>query len=346
MDEGEQTQSGRPTDSDAPVPLDDIPLHSTNLLTVLDEDGVIRYESPSVERIYGFEQADMVGDPVADYFHPDDRDRVLQAYQAVVESDDYREAAVEYRHETADGSYLWVESVASANPTPDGHYVINTRDVSERRATEQALRHANDRLDEFASVVSHDLRNPLNVAASRLELAADHCESEHLGHAMEAVERGLGLIDDVQSLATLGHDELEAEPVRLATAVDRSWRTVETKDASLDNAADRTVHANPGRLRQLLENLLRNAVEHGGDDVTVRVGDLPDGFYLEDDGPGIPEEGRDEVFDVGYSTKRDGTGFGLGIVSQVAENHGWDVSVVDSDTGGSRFEITGVVTEG
>ena len=69
---------------------------------------------------------------------------------------------------------------------------------------------------------------------------------------------------------------------------------------------------------------------------------LEDGFYVEDDGPGIPEENRTDIFDSGYSTTGEGTGFGLSIVKRVAEAHGWDITVTESEVGGARFEITGV----
>ena len=78
------------------------------------------------------------------------------------------------------------------------------------------------------------------------------------------------------------------------------------------------------------------------EDVTIRVGDLADGFYVADDGPGIPEERRDEVFQAGYSTSEAGTGFGLAIVRQIAEGHGWAVRATDASDGGARFEFTGV----
>jgi signal transduction histidine kinase len=97
-------------------------------------------------------------------------------------------------------------------------------------------------------------------------------------------------------------------------------------------------------LSQLLENLFRNAVEHGGDDVTVNVGSLPGGFYVADDGPGIPAADRESVFEPGFTTNDDGTGFGLEIVEAVASAHGWDVRVTDAaeGEGGARFEFTGV----
>jgi signal transduction histidine kinase len=96
------------------------------------------------------------------------------------------------------------------------------------------------------------------------------------------------------------------------------------------------------RLAQLLENLVRNAVQHGGDDVTVTVGDLEGGFFIEDDGPGIPIGDRDRVFDTGYSTETGGTGFGLSIVSTIVQAHGWRMTLTDGETGGARFEITGI----
>jgi signal transduction histidine kinase len=131
-------------------------------------------------------------------------------------------------------------------------------------------------------------------------------------------------------------------PTDLAAIVSICWRNIDTADATLVTDVDRAIHAEESRLKQLFENLVRNAVEHGGDDVTIIVGELPDGFYVEDDGPGIPEGERHEVFDAGYSTNDEGTGFGLNIVKQVADAHDWRVRITESSEGGARFEITGV----
>jgi len=118
--------------------------------------------------------------------------------------------------------------------------------------------------------------------------------------------------------------------------------SVDTGRATLEIDTSRGVEADQSRLRQLLENLCHNAVEHGGEDVTVSVGTVDDGFYVADTGPGIPESDRKKVFESGYSTGEDGTGFGLRIVEEVVDAHGWDIRVTDSDQGGARFEITGV----
>lgn len=216
------------------------------------------------------------------------------------------------------------------------------RDITERIEREAELQGQNERLEEFASIVSHDLRNPLNVAQGRVQLALEDCESEHLAAAERALERTFALIDDLLTLAREGASVTDLEPVKLATIVDRCWQHVETQEATLDTITEMAIRADRSRLEQLLENLIRNAVEHGGQDVTITVGDLDDGFYVEDNGPGIPPEVREDVFDSGYSTRPDGTGFGLSIVKQVADAHDWTIEVSAGMNGGARFEITGV----
>jgi PAS domain S-box-containing protein len=229
-------------------------------------------------------------------------------------------------------------------------------ELQRRRATER-LQTKNEQLEQFASIVSHDLRNPLNVARGRLELAREDCDTDHIDAVGRAHERMEALITDLLTLAREDENATDLSTVGLATLAENCWRTVETGDATLVATTDRRIRADESRLRQLFENLIRNAVEHGstsnrtssddavehgGTHVTVMVGDLEDGFYVEDDGPGIRAEDRAEVFETGYSTSEGGTGFGLSIVEGIVEAHGWDVRVTDGPEGGARFEITGV----
>ncbi|WP_435067182.1 PAS domain S-box protein [Haloplanus sp. C73] len=269
-------------------------------------------------------------------------------------------------HETKDGEHIPVE-ISSSLVTYRGETAILSvaRDVSNRKQRER-------RLEEFASIVSHDLRNPLNVAAGHLDLARETCDSDHLDEVARAHDRMNLLIDDLLTLAQEGKGVDDIEPVALAPLVDACWQSVLTDGATLNVDVSRTLRADRCRLRQLFENLLRNAVEHGstdnrttsddavehgptgnrtgsddavehgGESVTITVGELDDGFYVEDDGPGIAAGDREAVFDVGHTTDAEGTGFGLSIVKQVADAHGWTVRVTESDAGGARFEITGV----
>ncbi|MCG1002820.1 MULTISPECIES: PAS domain S-box protein [Halobacterium] len=227
------------------------------------------------------------------------------------------------------------------------HLVGVTRDVTEFKERERALRRERDRLEEFADILSHDLRNPLNVAEGNLEIARESYDSERLETVADAHDRMRALIDDVLALARQGRTATDLDDVALDAAAERAWASVETRAATLVADAELTVRADEGRLAQLLENLFRNSVEHAAanppeDCVTVRVGALDDGFYVEDDGRGIPDGDRERVFEYAYSTNDDGTGLGLSIVAELADAHGWAVEVTDGETGGTRFEITGV----
>ncbi|MCO8245564.1 PAS domain S-box protein [Haladaptatus sp. AB643] len=230
----------------------------------------------------------------------------------------------------------------------------------ERTAHQRELERQNERLEEFASVVSHDLRNPLNVAQGYLDMYRSTGKREHLTHVERAHERMANIVKDVLTLARQGRTVNETRPISGETVATDAWASVETGPATLDSSWDSIIDADASRLQQLLENLFRNALDHGRPDVTIRVGELTGvvengglrqktatggaaaGFFVEDDGPGIPEAARKTVFESGYSTAEFGTGLGLTIVRQIAEAHGWEVSLVTADDGGARFEFAGV----
>jgi len=221
------------------------------------------------------------------------------------------------------------------------------------RAREDEVARERDRLEEFASLVSHDLRSPLNVAAGNLDLVRerlreDHGELPEIDAVARALDRMEALVEDMLALAKQGTAIDETEAVSLSALVEECWGNVDTERAELAVGGDLVLRADRSRLQQALENLFANAVVHGGADVRVEVGALGDagdpGFYVADDGPGVPAEVRDQAFDAGVSTDPDGTGFGLKIVAEVAEAHGWSVELVDAETGGARFEFRGVET--
>ncbi|WP_049930685.1 response regulator [Halosimplex carlsbadense] len=230
-------------------------------------------------------------------------------------------------------------------------------DRTERRAAlrrqRDELERKNERLEEFTSVVSHDLRNPLTVLNGAIEAAETTGDAEQFDRSRDAVDRMDAMIENLLALSRQGEAIAEPEPVALARAASQAWGTVETDAERLDVETDLTVRADPERLTRLLENLFRNAVEHGSADrsedeasaqpaLVVRVGDCDGGFYVTDDGPGIPEDVRGDVFDSRFSTRASNTGFGLAIVERIAEAHGWRVDATEGDGGGARFEVTGV----
>ena len=227
------------------------------------------------------------------------------------------------------------------------------QDITQYVENRRELQRQNEQLDEFASVVSHDLRNPLTVAEGNLELLHEDCESDRIERIDSALTRMDELIEDLLTLARANEQIGSVESVNLAELSQNCWQNVETTNATIhfDISATQTVtaKADANRLAQVFENLMRNAIEHARDrdqdedeDVTITVGELADGFYLADDGSGIPEDERDDVFEAGYTTSKRGTGFGLSIVKQVVEAHGWEISITESTEGGARFEVTDV----
>jgi len=304
------------------------------------EARVQEVNGPLLEML-GYAREDIVGTPATTYFDEDGVERFEKEIRRLVSDPSGGVSTVEATLQHADGDETPVD-VSLTVLKHDGEFdgtVGVVRDVTERRERERELERQNERLEDFAGIVSHDLRNPLNVATGRLDLAREECESEHLEAVDRSLDRMADLIEELLALARERDDVTDPDSVSLSEAVEAARQTVDTADATLEAAVSGRVEADESRLKQLLENLIRNAVDHGGADVTIRIGDLPNGFYVADDGPGIPASDRDQVFESGYSTDPEGTGFGLSIVGDVADAHGWDVSVTASDDGGARFEV-------
>ena len=294
---------------------------------------------------FGYDQTDAVGAELRALLAPPGAD------SEVIRTDWWEQAGQseqEVRRTTASGevrTYLFRSTIVTRDSSRLEGYGIYT-DITERKRREQQLRHQNERLDEFVSIVSHDLRNPLNVASGRTHLLLDDIEDgavqEGLREVAAAHDRMARILDDTLTLARQGRVVGETERVSIDSVAADAWQQVETGDATLTLEAEATVEADSERLQQLFENLYRNAIEHAGTECTVAVstpGAHENGFSIADDGPGISPDDRELVFEHGYSTNSDGTGFGLSIVQSIAEAHGWSVAVSESETGGARFDV-------
>uniref|UniRef100_A0A7D6CQB6 histidine kinase n=1 Tax=Natrinema zhouii TaxID=1710539 RepID=A0A7D6CQB6_9EURY len=314
--------------------------NSSDLITMVDDRGIIRYQSPSSRSVLGIEPSTMVGQSAFEFVHPDDRERLLEQFQTGLDESIVVDRA-EYRLRTADGEWRDVETIGSNlldDPFVEG-VVLNTRDSTERKKREREIRRANEQLEQFASVVSHDLRNPLNVAQGYLEIARESVDCASHDDIAIAHDRMETIIEEVLLLAREGRPIGDTERIDLERLVDRAWANVDTAAATLSVSSDRAIVADGDRLLHLFENLFRNAVEHGGSAVNVRVSTTPDGFFVEDDGPGIPADEREAVLEYGHTTAASGSGLGLAIVRQIVDGHGWEIRVTESADGGARFEF-------
>ena len=357
-----------------------------DVMYALDASGEITLiNEPPVERL-GYTKSELLGTHVSEVLPEEAVARGRALITDLLEGDGERRGRFEFRATRPDGEERIYEDNLAVLTDAAGEYAGSVgviRDITEQRRQKAELRRQNERLEEFANVVSHDLRNPLQVAQGYLREAEETGDPAAFEQAKQAHGRMETIIDDVLTLAREGRTVTETTSVALETAARSAWGTVDTGELTLSVVGDVEVEAAPDRLRTLLENLFRNCVEHrstgnrtrsddsvehgstgsraepdnsaadGAAGGTVRVGpietmhtstrvgdDATGGFYVADDGPGIPPEDREQVFDSGFSTAPDGTGFGLAIVAEIAAAHGWAVAVTDSRDGGARFEFT------
>ncbi len=298
---------------------------------------IAREVNSAFERKFGYDAETVVGENIDEFIVPDG-----QEAEATALNEDLRRGEslhLETRRQTTDGVIdvlLHVVPLTVGEESPQGFSIYT--DITERKQRERELELQNERLEEFASIVSHDLRNPLNVACGYLELARDGGDDEYFEKIEAAHDRMDELVDGLLSLAREGRLVGETDSVDVETVAGMAWDCVRTGEASLEVEPGR-IEADRDRLVTLFENLFANAVTHGGSAVTVRIGYLDDGFFVEDDGVGIPEALYERVLSPGYTNTDGGTGLGLAIVSDIASAHGWEVRVTSGASGGARFEF-------
>ncbi|ESP89437.1 PAS domain-containing sensor histidine kinase [Candidatus Halobonum tyrrellensis] len=308
----------------------------------LDLEGRIESWPGTAERLYGYEAADTVGSPVGLLWS--EEDDALERAVANLAAREGDPVETEGWHERADGSVFW--GACTFTPIVNGAlhgYTVVTHDVTARKQYERMLERQNDRLEEFTDIVSHDLRSPLNVVVGRLDLYRETGDADHLDAVERSVSRMERLITDLLRVARRGNVVEHPAVTDIGALVADAREGALPDDATVEYVPVPPVVADADRLQQVFDNLFRNAVQHGGAGVRIEVGPLDDGFYVEDDGPGVAEADRSRVFDHGFTTDAEGgQGFGLSVVRTIVGAHGWEVAVTEASSGGARFEVTNV----
>lgn len=342
-------------------------------------DGVIRSLNPAFETLTGLSRADWLGKPFVALLHTEDRAPALDAFARSLRSESVPPFEARIGPDGEDGPVLEVLSASIQNLEGQPGITGVARDVTERTRVAEALRSAEtshrakeaaeaaDRAkSEFLGNVSHEIRTPMTAILGFTDLLL---EDEHIRalppalieNLMTIKQNGshlLGLINDILDLTKIERNELRVEPTNTRTA-----RLVEDVTESLrpkaharglsmvvEIAADAptTIHTDPLRLRQILTNLLINAIkftEVGG--VKVRVGRDADRvrFSVSDTGVGIPDAEIGKLFEIFYTrdkrTVRDsGLGLGLAISRRLVELLGGEITVVSRPGDGSEFQLS------
>jgi PAS domain S-box-containing protein len=323
-----------------------------------DDEAIVERVNSRFESVFGYEGETLVGEPLDRFIVPSDERGSISDIDERVKRGEHLDEEV--RRETVDGVQTFI---LRNTPIDTGDRVrgyASYVDITQRKERErelertkrrledsnEALRRKNERLEQFASVVSHDLRNPLTVARLQAEFAEESGGDEHFERLHTSHERMDAMIEDLLLLARAETSVDTDGTVALASRAKRAWEGVRTPGSKLelDLSGASEIRGDPELLGHVFENLFRNAVDHNDRPVTVRVGVLAEngertGFYVEDDGCGIDPDSAGQATDYGYSTAESGTGFGLSIVAEFVDRHGWELTIGDSTDGGARFEI-------
>ncbi len=347
----ELLQTGTPegvSDIIAEMLTRDIALDDAAVYGFDDSEGVLEPISSSVRSGGELEELSPIpagsGSPVWTAF-AEGETRLVASGVAATDPDDYRSMAVSL------GDHGTLVVGAADNETFDGKMqrlvelvAATTEAALERTDRERRLQRQNDRLDSFASMLAHELRNPVTIGQIYGQQLPEEAAPDAVDYVTEAFDRIERMID-IMLVLTRGRKAVgERTPTSLDDVARGVWDDIGAPDATLDVELERTIRTDETYVRHLFRNLLENAVEHGGSDVAVTVGELPTGFYVADDGEGISPDDRRKVFEEGYTTaaEQGGTGLGLAFVAELVDVYDWDCRVTESEAGGARFEFTNV----
>jgi PAS domain S-box-containing protein len=348
----------------------------SSFMGLLDPDGTVRRINQTALSFVGIDESAVHGEKFWEtpfFAHSEELQEEVRAKIARAADGEYVRA--EFSHESPNGETVFVDAMLEPVRDEDGEVaaiVPSGNDITERKEHAERLEQKTDRLESFASMLAHELRNPTMIGQIYSQQLPGGSDSDAVEYVTEAFDR-IEAIIDVMLVLTRGQEAVgERAPVALADAARDAWDNVDAPDAELAAESDGVIEADETYVQHLFRNLLKNAVEHGstsnrpmdddavehgGRDVTVTVGTLSDdvsasdandgsanavgGFYVADDGVGIPADERDVIFDEGYTTAAEsgGSGLGLAFVRKLTNVYGWDCTVTESEAGGARFEF-------
>ncbi len=344
---------------------------AADIITVLDAEGTILFESPAVTRVLGWETHENLGQPALRLVHPDDQPRVASSIEGVV-AGAVAVGHCKYRYRARNGSWRVLESEGREVAPDHGRrrFVVNTRDVTEREDLEQRLVHSGkmESVGRLAGGVAHDFNNLLTVIMSNAALARAAAGPEGPVRELEEIAaagaRAARLTS--QLLAFSRQQVVALQPVDLAASlpplIGMLQRLVgERIELATDLAAGLPpVVADAGQVDQVLTNLVvnaRDAMPDGGR-IVLRVAEMhvtrrppnareevEPGTYValrvSDNGPGVAASARERLFEPFFTTKERGRGTGLGLATcyGIVRRHGGHIWHEDELPGGAAFVV-------
>lgn len=326
--------------------------------------------NPAFCRLLGYDEATLLSTPLIDLVHPQDRMATEDAASWQHESGEPLSGFVN-RLRCADGSDVWLEW--TSRRSPEGLIFAVARDVTAKRRADRALEKAmedlrirNRELQDFAYVASHDLQEPLRKIQafsdrlqSRLSGQLDDSSCDYLQRMGDAASRMQTLIDDLLAYSRVGTRSVALVPVdlsgELATVLDDLVARVQEAGAHIEAGSLPTLDADPTQMRQLLQNLVANALKFRAPDrpcrITVSARPLGEAgitterweISVQDNGIGFDPSYAERIFApfqrLHPRNVYPGTGIGLAIVRRIVERHGGTVQAEGRSGQGARFVV-------
>lgn len=322
------------------------------------ETGAVEFHDSKAEML-GYDAGEFEHfEDFTELLHPGDHERAMEAMRSHLEgrADKYD---VEYRIKAADGTYHWFHDVGgvSARTEEGGPKTVAgiVVDISERKEAAAEATRKNEQLALLNRIIRHDIANDMTVARGNLDLLAEDVPAdgkEHLERVRSATDHVLEITESVGTVLEVLEDEShtgEGTTVRLDAVLREQ---VDAIDSMFDDAEvvldgdlpEVSVLASP-LLASALANIIENAIEHNDTDhprieVSVEVAEAVATVRIADDGPGIPEEQKEAVFDLGESGSATGSGMGLFIAATLVEAFGGSIEIGDNEPRGSVFRVT------
>ncbi len=331
--------------------------HSLDLTVMLDERGVMTWQSPSALRVLGYHPHELVGRNAFDLIHPDDRGRVRDVFERARRVDGPT-PFIEYRFLHKNETWRVLESVGSAVLTPDGVRVgiVNSRDITEQRTLKDQMHHAQHiaTMGRLATSLVHEFHNSLQVMLLHLDIVLETNESPALMPELDGIKRAgeLAKVLARQVLDVSRASGAAPQRVNLNAAIESTTlilRRLAGRHVRLDTrlwATRADVQIRFGALDQILVNLVgnaRDAIREAGS-VTIATRNVEDRVVIEvtDTGVGIPLRLQSQIFEPFVTTKSatNGTGLGLSTVREIVEEAGGRIDVASAVGCGATFTIT------
>lgn len=316
-------------------------------IALLDSDGIIVYTNERwtefAQQNGLFENSASVGENYITVSE-NDKNEGKEAVNGLSEvlAGEQNEYMLEYPCHTETEQNWFIMHAKRFTHSTERYVLVAHIDITERKLAETDVQEKNTQLETLTEILSHDLRNPLSIAKGHLDLLQSG--SENPGESMETIAKALDRMDEMISNAlVLGQsaESISKEQLSLQSIAQQAWENTNTfgTDVTLHIQDEPMVYADNGLILNLLENLFRNSLIHGESVTQITVGSLSEnGFYVEDNGQGIPEKKRETSFDKGVTTGgSENSGLGLSIVHEITAMHDWTVAIEEAHSGGARF---------